>query len=113
MIKYGAHGFVWIGDWSTDAGNDTIRRAAETGFDFLEIPLLDPETFDARRATNGFWTKPGFTATISLALPREVHMPDNPEGAKRFLRRVFEHMEELGSTYLAGCLGYSLGDPDR
>ena len=108
MVKYGAHGFVWIGDWSTDAGNDTIRKAAETGFDFLEIPLLDPETFDAK-SHKRVLDETGFEATISLALPREVHMPDNPEGAKRFLRRVFDHMEELGSTYIAGCLGYSLG----
>ena len=108
MIQYGAHGFVWLGDWSTDAGNDTIRKAAETGFDFLEIPLLDPETFDAK-SHKKVLDETGFKATISLALPREVHMPDNPDEAKRFLRRVFDHMEELGSTYIAGCLGYSLG----
>lgn len=108
MIKYGAHAFVWIGDWETQAGNDTIRRAAETGFDLLEIPLLNPDGFDAqshKRVLN----ESGIEAAVSLALPREVHMPDNPEGAKRFLRRVFDHMEELGSTYLAGCIGYSLG----
>ena len=108
MIKYGAHGFVWLGDWTTDAGNDTIRKAAETGFDLLEIPLLDPENFDAK-SHRKVLDETGLEATISLALPREVHMPDNPEGAKKFLRRVFDHMEELGSTYIAGCLGYSLG----
>lgn len=108
MIRYGAHAFVWIGDWTAKAGDDTIRRAAETGFDLLEIPLLDPETFDAKRHRRVL-QETGLEAAVSLALPRELHLPDHPEGAKRFLRRVLDHMEELGSTYLAGCLGYALG----
>lgn len=108
MIEYGAHAFVWIGDWSTEAGNDTIRRAAETGFDFLEIPLLHPESFDAKSHRETL-KETGLGAKVSLALPTELHMPDNPEGAKRFLRQVMTLMEELGSTYLAGCIGYSLG----
>ncbi len=108
MIRYGAHAFVWLGDWDTASGNDTIRKAAETGFDFLEIPLLKPGSFDAR-SHRQVLEEAGIAATVSLALPREVHMPENPEGAKRFLRGVFDHMETLGSTYLAGCIGYSLG----
>lgn len=108
MIRYGAHAFVWLGDWDTASGNDTIRRAAETGFDFLEVPLLRPDAFDAR-SHRRVLEEAGIGATVSLALPRAVHMPDNPEGAKRFLRGVFDHMEALGSTYLAGCIGYSLG----
>jgi D-psicose/D-tagatose/L-ribulose 3-epimerase len=108
MVRYGAHAFVWIGDWDTEAGNATIRRAAETGFDFLEIPLLHPERFDAK-SHKRVLAEAGIDAAVSLALPREVHMPDNPEGAKRFLRQVLNHMEELGSSYLAGCVGYALG----
>lgn len=108
MIEYGAHAFVWIGDWTTESGNDTIRRAAETGFDFLEVPLLHPESFDAK-SHRDVLRETGLGAKVSLALPTEFHMPDNPEGAKRFLRQVMTLMEELGSTYLAGCIGYSLG----
>ena len=108
MIRYGAHAFVWLGDWDTASGNDTIRKAAETGFDFLEIPLLKPDTFDAK-SHKQVLAETGLAATVSLALPREVHMPENPEGAKAFLRGVFDHVEALGGTYLAGCIGYSLG----
>ncbi len=108
MIEYGAHAFVWIGDWTTDSGNATIRKAAETGFDFLEIPLLHPESFDAK-SHRAVLEETGLGAKVSLALPTALHMPDNPEGAKRFLRQVMTLMEELGSTYLAGCIGYALG----
>ncbi len=108
MVRYGAHAFVWIGDWATASGNDTIYKAAESGFDFIEIPLLKPETFDAeshRRALD----EAGIYAVCSLALPKGVHMPENPAGAKRFLLAVLDKLETLGSTYLAGCIGYSLG----
>lgn len=109
MIKFGAHAFVWIGDWDTDGGNDTIRKAAEAGFDLLEIPLMNPGTFDAR-SHKRVLDETGLGAAVSLALPREVHMPDHPEEAKRFLRRVFDHMDALGSRYIAGCIGYALGE---
>ncbi len=49
MIRFGAHAFVRIGDWTAEAGDKAIREAAEAGFEFLEIPLLSPECFDAAR----------------------------------------------------------------
>ena len=36
MVKFGAHAFVWIGDWQTDSGNHAIQSAGATGFDFIE-----------------------------------------------------------------------------
>lgn len=73
MVRYGAHAFVWIGDWTPEAGDATIRKAAETGFDFLEIPLLRPETFDAKRHRRTL-EEVGLAAVCSLALPRAVHL---------------------------------------
>jgi D-psicose/D-tagatose/L-ribulose 3-epimerase len=108
MVRYGAHAFVWIGDWTPEAGDATIREAAATGFDFLEIPLLRPDLFDATRHRRTL-EEVGLEAVCSLALPRAAHLPDNPEGAKRFLLGVLDKLEELGCTYLAGCIGYALG----
>jgi hypothetical protein len=48
MIRFGAHAFVWIGEWTTDSGNRAIEQAAEAGFDFIEIPLLNPAAFDVK-----------------------------------------------------------------
>ena len=108
MIRYGAHAFVWIGDWTLSTGNHAIEQAGETGFDFIEIPLLKPASFDAkahREALKGA----GIEATCSLVLPKDVHMPAHPEKAKAFLTGALEQVEALGSTYLGGCLAYSLG----
>ena len=108
MPTYGAHAFVWIGDWNTESGNHAIASAAQIGFDFIEIPLLKPETFDAashRAALNAA----GIESTCSLVLPRDAHMPHEPAKAKTFLLAVLDKMEQMGCTYLAGCIGYSLG----
>lgn len=108
MVKFAAHAFVWIGDWTTESGNHAIREAAKTGFDYIEIPLLKPDTFDAA-AHKAVLEEVGIQATCSLVLPKDAHMPDNPQAAKRFLISAMDKMVELGSHYLGGCIAYSLG----
>ena len=108
MVKFGAHAFVWTGDWTLESGNQTIERAAQVGFDFLEIPLLDPADFNAREHRAAL-EHHGIKASCSLGLPADSHMPSHPERATAFLLRVLEQMELLGSRYLCGCIGYSLG----
>ncbi len=108
MPRYGAHAFVWIGEWNTESGNHAIAQAGATGFDFIEIPLLKPAEFDAKSHREAL-QKAGIGATCSLVLPRDSHMPDQPEKARDFLISAMDKMEELGSTYLGGCIAYSLG----
>ena len=91
MLRYGAHAFVWLGDWDTASGNDTIRKAAETGFDFLEIPLLKPDSFDARSHQqvlegNGFGGH-----RIAGAAPRGAYARKSGGGQTVFARRVRPH----------------------
>lgn len=107
-MRYGAHAFIWIGEWTTESGNHAIAEAGRTGFDFIEIPLLEPDKFDAaahKRALDDA----GITATCSLTLPDDVHMPDHPEAARSFLLRAMDKMAVLDCDYLAGCIAYSLG----
>ena len=108
MPEYGAHAFLWIGSWEKDAGDRAIQRAAEIGFDFIEIPLLVPERFDAK-AHRKTLDDAGIGATVSLTLPPDAHMPAEPEKAKRFLRDVLDAAETLGVTTVTGCIGYNLG----
>jgi len=108
MPQYGAHAFVWIGEWNTDNGNTAIAQAAATGFDFIEIPLLKPNEFDAT-SHKAALAKAGIFATCSLALPKDAHMPDEPEKSREFLVSALGEVEKLGSQYLGGCIAYSLG----
>lgn len=108
MPRYGAHAFVWIGDWTTETGNHAIQQAGATGFDFIEIPLLKPEEFDAashKRALAGA----GIEGVASLVLPKDSHLPEHPDRAQAFLTRALDKLEAMGGTFLGGCIGYSLG----
>ncbi|MGZ9220963.1 MAG: sugar phosphate isomerase/epimerase family protein, partial [Anaerolineales bacterium] len=84
MPKYGAHAFVWIDEWTTEKGNYTIAEAGRQGFDFIEIPLLKPQEFDAAAHKQAL-AEAGIYATASLVLPKDAHMPDQPKRAKEFL----------------------------
>lgn len=108
MPKFGAHAFLWIADWNTESGNKAIRAAGETGFDFIEIPLLRPAEFDAASHQQAL-RDAGIEAVASLVLPKDAHMPDEPQKAKQFLLQALDKLEEIGGTYLGGCIGYSLG----
>lgn len=108
MPRFGAHAFLWIGGWNIDAGNRAIRSAAETGFDFIEIPMLDPTTFDAEEHARTL-AEAGIDATVSLVLPDEAHMAVHPKKAKRFLLEVLDKTEAIGAKMVCGCIGYALG----
>ncbi len=108
MVKFGAHAFVWIGEWTTEAGNHAIAEAGRVGFDLIEIPLLDPDHFDAA-AHRAALLRAGIESTCSLVLPKDAHMPARPEKARDFLYRALAQVEAVGSHYLGGCIAYALG----
>jgi sugar phosphate isomerase/epimerase len=51
----------------------------------------------------------GLDCSCSLGLPPEVHLPSNPEGARRFLDLAVETTAALGSPMLTGCLYTHVG----
>jgi D-psicose/D-tagatose/L-ribulose 3-epimerase len=108
MIHYGAHAFVWIGEWTTNSGNQAIKAAGQAGMDFIEIPLLDPDSFDAVSHKHAL-KRAGIFATASLVLPKGTHMPKHPRKALAFLTRALEQVQAVGANYLCGCIAYELG----
>ncbi len=108
MTKYGAHAFVWVGDWTTESGNQAIAAAGQVGFDFIEIPLLKPASFDAKAHKKAL-KKAKIGAVASTVLPRDAHIPLEPKKAKKFLVNCLDQLEAIGGTYLCGCIGYAHG----
>jgi D-psicose/D-tagatose/L-ribulose 3-epimerase len=106
--KYGAHAFVWVDEWTTEKGNYAIAEAGKEGLDFIEIPLLKPQEFDAASHKQAL-AQAGIYATASLVLPKDAHMPAQPERAKEFLITALDKIEAVGGNYLCGCIAYSLG----
>lgn len=93
---------------ATESGNYAIGEAGRLGFDLIEIPMIKPYEFDAASHQQAL-KQANIQPTCSLALPRHLHMPHNPTGAHEFLRKALEQVEAVGSHYLGGCIGYSLG----
>ena len=44
--SFGAHAFIWAGEWSREGAERVISGAAVAGLDFVEIPLFDPKGMD-------------------------------------------------------------------
>jgi D-psicose/D-tagatose/L-ribulose 3-epimerase len=108
MPKYGAHAFVWVGEWTTESGNQAIAAAGKAGFDFIEIPLLRPTEFDAKSHKQAI-KEAGIGVVASTVLPRNAHIPQAPDNAKQFLVNCLDKLEAVGGTYLCGCIGYAHG----
>ena len=108
MAKFGAHSFLWIDQWTTEKGNYAINAAAEMGFDYVELPLLQPDEFEGE-IHKKVLRDAGIEAVASLGLPEELHMPENPEGAKKFLYKALQKLQDAGGTYLCGCIAYTIG----
>ena len=100
---FGAHAFIWAGEWTPEGAERVISGAAGAGLDFVEIPLLDPGSIDVEH-TRSLLDRYGLGCACSLGLPPEAHLPSNPEGAQRFLNGAVETTAALGSPLLTGCL---------
>src|SRR5215212_7751107 len=105
---FGTHAFIWAGEWTREGAERVISGAAGVGLDFVEIPLLDPGSIDVEH-TRSLLDRYGLGCSCSLGLPAEIHLPSNPEGARRFLDGAVETTAALGSPVLTGCLYTHVG----
>jgi D-psicose/D-tagatose/L-ribulose 3-epimerase len=112
MPQFGAHAFIWAGEWTPEGAEKVIRSASEAGLDFVEIPLLHPESMDVP-GTRELLDRYGVGCTCSLGLPREAHLPFAPEAAERFLQAAVDVTAALGSDALSGAIYTHLGTLTR
>ena len=108
MTLFGAHAFIWAGDWTPEAAERVTSGVADAGLDFVEIPLLRPNDMDAAR-TRKLLHQYGIGCTCSLGLPEEAHLPFYPEKAEEFLKQAVDLTADLGSTALSGAIYTNLG----
>ena len=112
MPLFGAHAFIWAGEWTPEAAEKVIRGASEAGLDFVEIPLLHPESTDVS-GTRDLLDRYGIGCTCSLGLPKAAHLPFAPDAAERFLRTAVDVTAALGSDALSGAIYTHLGTLTR
>src|SRR4051812_27831269 len=103
----GCHALVWTGEFGAEGIKSSVRRTKEAGFDLVEFPLMDPDTFDsaaARRALDDA----GLSAAASLGLPEHADVSSEDPGVvaagSRLLRTALERTAEMGAPQLCGVL---------
>jgi D-psicose/D-tagatose/L-ribulose 3-epimerase len=111
-LEFGGHALVWAGDWSEKGARAAISGAARSGYDYVEVALLDPWKVDTAM-TRDLLAEYGVRAHASLGLSptTDVTSTDQSIIAKgdELLRKATDVLHELGGTELCGVLYCSLG----
>ncbi|MFO1035796.1 MAG: sugar phosphate isomerase/epimerase family protein [Geminicoccaceae bacterium] len=111
MNKLGVHALVWVGGWSEADATKAISSSAELGYDYIEIPLLNPYGFPVdftRRCLEQH--KLGATASLGLSPSTDISSED-PENVKRgedLLNTAVGVVRDLGATHFCGVIHSSL-----
>lgn len=106
-MQIGCHGLVFSGSFDEAGIRKAIEGTAKAGFDFIEMPLMDPYSFDADAAKRVLEeTGMRMTASLGLSLDTDLSSTD-PETSKRgedLLRRAIDIVAHVGGTDLCGVI---------
>jgi D-psicose/D-tagatose/L-ribulose 3-epimerase len=111
MNKLGVHALVWVGSWSEADCTHAITSSAELGYDFIEIPLLNPYGFPVaftRRCLEA--NRLGATASLGLSPATDISSED-PEVVRKgedLLNTAVAVVRDLGATHFCGVIHSSL-----
>jgi len=110
--RIGVHALVWVGGWSPQEARHAVAATAEAGFDLIELPALEPETFDAAM-TARLLDEHGLSAAVSLGLDDATDVssedPDVVAAGRRRLAAALALARDVGADYLGGVVYGKLG----
>ena len=111
-LEFGGHALVWAGDWSAEGARAAISGAARSGYDYVEIALLDPWKVDIAM-TRDLLAEYGVRAHASLGLSPTTDVTSTNASiiakGDELLRKATDVLHDLGGTELCGVLYCSLG----
>lgn len=110
--RVGVHALVWVGGWSPQEARHAVASTAQAGFDLIELPALEPETFDAQM-TARLLDEYGLAAAVSLGLDDGTDVssddPDVVAAGRRRLGLALDLVRDIGADYLGGVIYGKLG----
>jgi D-psicose/D-tagatose/L-ribulose 3-epimerase len=111
-LAWGGHALVWSGDWTEAGARKAISGAQKSGYDYIEIALLDPWKVDAKM-TKDLLDEHGIFATASLGLSPSTDVtstdPKIVAAGDELLRKATDVLHAFGGTELCGVLYCNLG----
>ncbi|GAB3603436.1 sugar phosphate isomerase/epimerase family protein [Microbacterium aureliae] len=112
----GAHALVFTGTFDREGLTTAVEGASRAGFDLLEIPLMEPEGFDAALA-GSLAADHGLAVTASLGLTDATDLTSADEGARaageRMLEQCIAHVAAMGGDVLCGVIYSAMRKYDR
>ncbi|MBA8796343.1 D-psicose/D-tagatose/L-ribulose 3-epimerase [Agrobacterium sp. RC10-4-1] len=92
---------MWSLKWDHENARRSIAAAADYGQDFIEIPLIDIPSVDAKH-TRTLLEKYGLRAVCSLVLPQPAWASVRPDAAIDHLNAALDKAAEMGAEALTG-----------
>jgi len=105
-MKLGIHAYAWCSQWSNDT-LDLIDRIRHLGLDFIEIPLMVLETFDAP-TVRARLESVGIGACTSTVLLGDTDITHDDAGVRRkgiqYLKDCVEATAAIGAQNFSGVI---------
>jgi D-psicose/D-tagatose/L-ribulose 3-epimerase len=104
-MKIGVNTWVWTSPLTNEALQQLVPHVAKEGFDWIELPLEDPDGFDAALAAQLITDHGlGVSTTTAMGPDRDLIHPDSVirESGLAYIRRAIEVTQALSATNLVG-----------
>lgn len=106
FMKFGIHAYAWCSQWSNDTLN-LIDRVKKLGLDFIEIPLMCLETFDAA-AIKQRMEHVGLSACTSTVLLGETDITSEDASIRtkgvEYLKACIRATSQIGVQNFSGVI---------
>jgi D-psicose/D-tagatose/L-ribulose 3-epimerase len=112
MNRVGVHALVWTGGWSEADCRLAISRTKSLGYDFIEIPLLEPSATDAvmtRRTLDEHELEATCSLGLSFATDVSSESAERVRRGEALLAQAVSVCRDIGSTYLGGVIYGAMG----
>ena len=105
-MKLGIHAYAWCSEWNNDQ-LDLIDRAQNLGMDFIELPLMLLDKFDATAVRERIKSL-GFNACTSTVLLGDTDITSDDPAIRasgvEFLKNCVKATYEIGATNFSGVI---------
>jgi len=105
-MKLGIHAYAWCSRWSNET-LDLIDRVKKMGLDFIELPLMVLETFDAKAVSERL-KKIELGATTSTVLMEDTDITSDDakvrENGVKYLKDCVKATHDVGATSFTGVI---------
>lgn len=111
MAKYGINFLLWSGDFTKES-IPFIKKAADMGFDGVEIPIFNPESVDIKATKDALKAEGVGCTTCSILGEDRDLISDDPairENTKKYMKDCIKISSALGSPIFCGPLYSAVG----